>query len=151
MDERPASSKTNLKTEQARTPKRSIWWDSRWRPFIVLCYVPSCGVVILTVIHSRLREDMTVCFECIVEPRALYLYPEYHVKIVKLTRPVQTATGGPCTYRSLPDTGARIICLTMLSVAQNGSESLRLVWRVVGSELGRIIPLFCWKSWDKPC
>jgi hypothetical protein len=39
---------------------------------------------------------MNVRFKSIVEPRALYPFPEYHVKILRLTRPVQTATGGPC-------------------------------------------------------
>lgn len=55
---------------------------------IVLCYVSSCDVGVHTVINSRLHEVMSVLFKSIVESRALYLYNEYHVKIVRLTRPV---------------------------------------------------------------
>jgi hypothetical protein len=45
---------------------------------------------------QRLHDVMSVGFKSVVEPRALYLFPEYHVKIVRLTRPVHKATGGPC-------------------------------------------------------
>jgi hypothetical protein len=38
--------------------------------------------------YSRLHEVMSVLFKSVVELRAFYLYPEYHVKIVKLTRPL---------------------------------------------------------------